>query len=75
MGSNGIIVRCPQCGAKNRLPQSRWGDRGAVCGRCKSSLALSHLFPDKPVFITDHTFSEEVLGFPGPVVLEFFSPR
>ncbi len=75
MDSDRIMVRCPQCGARNRLPQSRWGDHRAVCGRCKSPLNLAHLFPDKPVFITDRTFEEEVLNFPGPVVLEFFSPQ
>ncbi len=69
-----VIVRCPHCGARNRIPVHRWGDDRAVCGRCKSHLALSSLFPDKPVSISDATFSKEVLGFPGAVLLEFFSP-
>lgn len=70
-----IIVTCPRCGARNRIPPQRWGDDRAVCGRCKSSLSPSRLFPDRPVFISDGTFDREVSGFPGPVLLEFFSPR
>lgn len=68
------IVRCPYCGAKNRIPGDRWGDDGASCGRCKRHLALSSLFPDKPVTISDATFGKEVLAFPGAVLVEFFSP-
>jgi thioredoxin 2 len=68
------VVRCPYCGAKNRIPAARWGDERAVCGRCKSPLRLSLLFPDRPVLISDATFGEEVLSFPGAVLMEFFSP-
>ena len=74
MPSDGIIVRCPHCGARNRVPSSRWGDDGAVCGKCKSALRLATLFPDRPVFITDGALEKEVLSFPGPVMLEFFNP-
>ncbi len=75
MDAESIIVRCPQCGAKNRIPARRWGDNRAVCGRCKSPLPPSRLFPDRPVPISDGTFAGEVLGFEGPVLVEFFSPR
>ncbi len=75
MDSESIIVRCPHCGARNRIPLARWGDRGAVCGRCKSALPPSRLFPDRPLSITDNSFEREVLGFEGPVMVEFFSPR
>jgi len=75
MDRESIIVRCPQCGAKNRIPANRWGDNKAVCGRCKSPLPPSGLFPDRPVSISDDTFAGEVLGFEGPVLVEFFSPR
>ncbi len=72
--SDSLIVRCPNCGAKNRIPANRWGDPGAVCGKCKTHLNTASLYPDKPVFITDSSFRREVLQFPGPVVLEFFNP-
>ncbi len=68
-------MRCPQCGAKNRIPRDRWGDTRAVCGRCKAGLPPSRLFPDRPVPISDHAFAKEVLGFEGPVLVEFTSPR
>jgi len=68
------VIRCPRCGAKNRIPTARWGDERAVCGRCRSPLRLSLLFPDRAVFISDTSFGKEVLSFPGPVLVEFFSP-
>ncbi|MGD0231481.1 MAG: thioredoxin domain-containing protein [Syntrophorhabdales bacterium] len=74
MAEESVIVRCPHCGARNRIPASRWGDDRAVCGRCKSALAVSSLFPDGPVPISDSAFAREVLGFPGPVLVEFFAP-
>ena len=75
MVANAFIVKCPRCGAKNRIPADRWGDERAVCGRCKSPLPPSILFPDRPVAISDSTFPKEVLAFEGPVLVEFFSPR
>ena len=73
MNVGNIIVLCPQCGAKNRVPSSRWSER-AVCGKCKASLDLSRLFPDRPVEISDASFRREVLDFPGLVLLEFQAP-
>jgi thiol-disulfide isomerase/thioredoxin len=75
MTTDGIVVRCPHCRTRNRIPAGKWGDDKAVCGRCKSPLRLSDLFPDRPVYVSDGTFGKEVLRFPGPVLLEFFSPR
>ncbi len=37
------IVRCPACGAGNRLPPEKMGSNSAKCGRCKALL-----FPEKP---------------------------
>ena len=73
MNADSIIVRCPRCGAKNRVPKPRWGER-AVCGKCKTSLDLSHLFPDHPIEVSDASFAKEVLNFPGAVLAEFYSP-
>jgi thioredoxin 2 len=70
MGSDSIIVQCPKCGAKNRVPENRWGGV-ATCGKCKASLVLSKTYPDRPVAVFDETFSEEILNHPGPVLLEF----
>jgi thioredoxin len=46
-----------------------------VCGRCKSPLPPSRLFPGRPVSISDSAFASEVLGFEGAVLVEFLSPR
>jgi thioredoxin 2 len=73
MGSESLIVRCPQCGTKNRIPGSRWGGKG-VCGKCGAALDLTRLYPDKPVNVSDGNFNAEVIDFPGAVLLEFSAP-
>jgi thioredoxin 2 len=73
MSNEPIIVRCPQCGAKNRIPRNRWGGE-PTCGKCKVALRLSYLYPDSPVDVTDTTFDEEVIRFPGAVLLDFTAP-
>ena len=74
MTADALIVRCPRCGTKNRVPGERWGEP-AVCGKCKAPMDLSTLYPDRPLRISDGMFRREVLGFPGPVLLEFYSPQ
>jgi thioredoxin len=73
MNPESWIVLCPRCGAKNRLPKDRQGDR-AVCGKCRAPLPLSSAFPDHAVEVSDGSFQKEVLDFPGPVLMEFFAP-
>ncbi len=67
-----LIVRCPNCGAKNRIPQSRAKDR-AVCGKCRTPLPLAQGFPEHPVDVFDLSFANEVLGFSGPVFTLFWA--
>jgi hypothetical protein len=74
MSGDFLIVQCPRCGTKNRVPGNRWGEP-AVCGKCKERMDLSNLYPDRPLQISDGMFKREVLGFRGPVLLEFYSPR
>ena len=73
MSSDGIIVRCPRCGTKNRVPGSRWGGK-AVCAKCKAPLSLSRLYPDRPIDVTDSNFQKEVVQFPGLVLIDFTAP-
>ena len=68
-----IIAVCPKCGAKNRVPLSRWKDR-LRCGKCKQSLDLQDIYPGRPVDVTDATFQREVVDFKGPVLAGFFAP-
>ena len=60
------ILKCPRCGAANRVDPSRGG---AVCGRCHSSLDPG----SGPVTITDSNFASEVEASPLPVLVDFWA--
>jgi thioredoxin 2 len=65
------IVRCPSCGAANRVPlAARQPGKSAVCGRCRTPLNA----PAHPLIATDATFATEVEGSPLPVLLDFWAP-
>jgi thioredoxin 2 len=73
MNDKSIIVRCPKCGTKNRVPGNRW-DGQPVCAKCKAPLPLSRLYPDSPIDVTDRNFQTEVVQFPGTVLVDFTAP-
>jgi hypothetical protein len=73
MSDESIIVRCPKCGIKNRVPRSRW-DGQPLCAKCKVYLPLSRLYPDSPIDVTDRNFQAEVAQFPGAVLVDFTAP-
>lgn len=63
-----VLIRCRNCGTRNRIPVARLQDHPR-CGRCKQP------FPpipvnNRPVMVTDATFAAEVLESPLPVLLE-----
>ncbi|MFH1349587.1 MAG: thioredoxin domain-containing protein [Pseudomonadota bacterium] len=66
-----VIINCLECGAKNRVFKALLNQQ-AKCGKCHVTLKPIQ-FPAEPVQVTDHTFKEEVLSFPGPVLLEYYS--
>jgi len=72
MNRESTIVKCRQCGTKNRIPKSRMGE-GPVCGKCKAPLPAGSV-TDKPVDVTDATFHSEILDFPGPVLVDCWAP-
>jgi thioredoxin 2 len=72
MDTNSVIITCPRCGTKNRLPKFRLKDR-PICGKCRAPLSPQTPL-DRPVEVTDHSFQQEVLGFSGPVVLDCWAP-
>lgn len=72
MNSNNIIINCPNCGAKNRVPESRIHEN-PICGKCRARLKTSG-YTDKPIKVTDQTFEREVLSHPGPVLLDCWAP-
>ena len=65
------LVRCPSCGATNRVPLEKIG-KGLqpVCGRCKTALR----FENRPVNVTDANFAAEVERSPLPVLLDMWAP-
>ena len=65
---NERLVKCPSCGATNRLPPSQPG-RKAVCGKCKTPIPE----PGGPVYVTDATFAQEVERSPIPVLLDMWA--
>jgi len=66
------LIRCPTCGANNRVPLEKI-QQGLqpVCGRCKTPLVAAD---NKPVTVTDATFSAEVERSPLPVLLDMWAP-
>lgn len=63
-----VLVRCNNCKAVNRVS----GDKLQMhpkCGRCKEWL----VFPESPVEVTAASFEDEVLRWPGAVLVEFWS--
>ena len=61
-----LEVRCPACGAVNRVPEARAADRGR-CGKCKTALPAA---ATGPVVVTDDTFETVVTRAPTPVLLD-----
>src|SRR5581483_545315 len=64
------LIRCPSCGATNRVPQEKIAQGLApVCGRCKTPLTVD----SKPVTVTDATFTAEVEQSSVPVVVDMWA--
>ncbi len=63
----GIIVSCPNCGARNRLDPARMAE--AVCGKCKA-----RILDGKPLVLDAAGFETHVLGSRLPVVVDFWAP-
>jgi len=61
-------VTCPQCRAKNRVPNARLADN-PVCGRCGSPL-----LDGRTVALDDAGFDAVVQGTELPVVVDFWAP-
>lgn len=69
--SEKLVIRCPSCGANNRVDPERTAQGNeAVCARCKNPLPVS----GKPVTVSDATFTAEVERSPVPVLLDLWAP-
>jgi thioredoxin 2 len=69
MNEENIIMKCDKCGAKNRIPKKRLQE-GPLCGKCRAPLKAH----TAPVTVTDQTFSQEVLSYPGAVLVDCWAP-
>ena len=65
------LIRCPSCGATNRVPQEKV-ERGLH--RCAGGAKRRCPSTSKPVTVTDATFSAEVERSPLPVLLDMWAP-
>ncbi len=59
---------CPDCGAKNRVPDERLGEV-PVCGKCGAELMRP-----APVALDDDNFQRFVEGTALPVLVDFWAP-
>jgi thioredoxin 2 len=66
------LVRCPNCGATNRLPADPVA-RGqkTVCGRCKTTLSAGGA---EPLTVSDASFAADVERAPLPVLVDMWAP-
>lgn len=64
-----MIVRCPECGQKNRIPASRVGDE-PTCGKCKKPIdRFNH-----PINVTGTELDELIEHADRPVLVDFWAP-
>jgi thioredoxin len=76
------IVTCPNCGARNRIDETKAATLQPVCGRCHTKLALSATsggtsgggVSGGPVEVTDGNFERVVLQAGVPVLLDCWAP-
>lgn len=64
------MIKCPNCGAINRVSTNETAAKKAVCGKCKNPLPA---FTNHPVTITDANFDEIVSKSPVPVLLDLWA--
>jgi thioredoxin 2 len=69
-GKESYVVKCPSCGASNRVPAKMAGKSGR-CGECHGVLPVLYL---TPLVLGDDSFSKFLQGFSGPVIAEFWAP-
>ena len=63
-----LIIACEHCGTKNRIPRQKIHDR-PLCGKCYQRLSQGKIY-DHPLDINDQVFAQEVIQFPGPVLVD-----
>ena len=65
------VIRCPACGAMNRVRTERAAEAAPVCGRCKAALPE---VAAGPIDASDATFAREVEAAEVPVLVDLWAP-
>lgn len=69
------IITCADCGAKNRVDQSKAQRTRPTCGRCGAGLELSDATSGEPLIVTDATFDRDILQVTGmPILVDCWAP-
>jgi thioredoxin 2 len=68
--ATGLVIKCPACGAANRVRPDIAQEKSPICGKCKSPLPL---VSTAPLTITDANFSELVESSRVPVLLDMWA--
>lgn len=59
---------CPYCGAVNRIPAERLGDK-PKCGKCSKDI-----FSARPIKLTAANFHKQIINSEIPVLVDFWAP-
>jgi thioredoxin 2 len=62
-----VLIACPRCLARNRIPEARRGDH-PVCGKCRTEL-----LPAAPLALEGEAFERYVSGSELPVLVDFWA--
>lgn len=68
---NSLIIPCPSCGTKNRIPAGKQ-HLSPKCGKCGNHLPVRELAV--PVELNDSEFQSFISGASLPVMVDFYSP-
>lgn len=63
-----LVTRCPGCGARNRVPVAKLGDR-PVCGKCRRELEPAAT----PLYAVDADFEAHIAHWRGVVLADFYA--
>jgi len=66
--SETLIVACPQCHSRNRVPAARLGE-APTCGRCRALLR-----PSVPFALGADSFDAHALRSDPPLLVDFWAP-
>lgn len=72
MASQAVLVTCPNCSAKNRLPLRRVGETGR-CGKCQGALPTEGFLATEPLDLPEAKFDAVTRLAGAPVLVDFWA--